>query len=53
MYLLIAHIFLIELLSLIRQTQRRATKGKKVDGDKTAKGVMRSLKADKEKLSNA
>lgn len=48
MYLLIAHLFLTELLSLIRETQRKATKGKASDGDKTAKVVMRSLKADKE-----
>lgn len=45
--------FLIEPLSLIRETQRRATKGKKADGDKTAKVIMRSLKPDKEKISKA
>jgi len=52
-HLLIAHVFLTELLSLIRETQRRATKGKKADGDKTAEVVTRSLKADKEQLSKA
>lgn len=48
MFLLIAHLFLTELLSLIGETQRKATEGKASDGDKTAKVVMRSLKADKE-----
>lgn len=46
-------LFLTELLSLIRETQRTATKGKASDGDKTAKIVMRSLKVDKESLSKA
>lgn len=45
MYLLIAHLFLSELLSLIRETQRRATKRKAADCDKTAKVVMKSLRA--------
>lgn len=40
LYLLIAHIFLIELLSVVREAQREATKGKQADGDKTARGGM-------------
>lgn len=39
------HILLIELLSIVREAQRGATKGKKADGDKTARRVIRSLKA--------
>lgn len=39
------HILLIELLSIVREAQRAATKGKKADGDKTARRVTRSLKA--------
>lgn len=42
-----ADIFLKELLSPPREIQRGATKGKKADGDKTARGVARSFKADK------
>lgn len=53
MYLLIARLFLIELLSLIREAQWRATMRKNADGDKTAKVIMQLLKADKKKLPKA